>query len=73
MTHSKREFVEAILNNYKAFLTAAPRMEDYLKDENLKQSEVLQSAIEEVFTEFLSLTLQCMRTFGQNQSSSLSK
>jgi hypothetical protein len=73
MTYSKREFIEAVLNNYRAFFNAAPRMEGYLKDENLMQSKILQTTIQEVFEEFLGMTMQYIKTFGKNESSSLSE
>ncbi|KAJ4252023.1 hypothetical protein NW762_011324 [Fusarium torreyae] len=46
-------------------------MEGYLNDQNLVESKILQNTIQEVFEEFLDMTMQCIRTFGKNHSSSL--
>ncbi|KAG5746479.1 hypothetical protein H9Q72_011927 [Fusarium xylarioides] len=71
MTQSKKEVIEAILNNYKALFAAAPRMEGYLNDENLMRSKILQHTVQEVFEEFLNITMRCIKIFGKNESSSL--
>lgn len=71
MMQSKTEFIEAILNNYKALFAAAPRMEGYLNDENLMRSKILQHTVQEVFEEFLNITMRCIKIFGKNESSSL--